>query len=186
MDTWNLEIINLLNKIRINSITLSNRHRNIALQYQSVSKYFDIPIIILSTFSSSASGIIYMPEEQKTQINLFISMWITIFTSIKLYLNITSNLNNEILLSREFYILSIDIYKNLNLRIENRPNGNDYLSECYSNYVKLCEKSNLSHKVKRDELLRIDKDIDDDESVISSYSSSSSLRNIILTEHNEV
>ena len=179
MDTWNVELIDILNKIRLNSITLSNKHRIIALHYQSISKWFDLPIIICSTFSASIGSITYMPDDDKTQINLFISMFITILTSIKLYLNITSNLNNEILLSREFYILSIDIYKNLNLRIENRPNGNDFLNECYSNYIKHCEKSSLTHKITRDELLKIDKDNDNDS--ISSISSTQSL-NIIMNE----
>lgn len=195
MDTWNAELIDILNKIRINSITLSNKHRIIALHYQSISKWFDLPIIVCSTFASSIGSITYMPTEDKAQINLFISMFITILTSIKLYLNITSNLNNEILLSREFYILSIDIYKNLNLRIENRPNGNDFLNECYSNYIKLCEKSNLTHKIKRDELLKIDKDEDDSVSSVSSSSSLNTLTsprnppsrlNILITERDEI
>ena len=185
MDTWNQEIINILNKIRLNSITLSNKHRNIALSYQSFSKYFDIPVIIFSTFSSSVSGITYMKsEEDKSQINLFISMVITILTSVKLYLNISSNLNSEISLSTDFYILSVDIYKNLNLNINNRPNGNDYLNECYSNYIKLCEKSNLTNKMKRDELLKIEDD-EDDNSVYTINSNLSTPRNIIITQNNE-
>lgn len=182
MDTWNAELIDILNKIRINSITLSNKHRIIALHYQSISKWFDLPIIVCSTFASSIGSISYMPDGDKAQINLFISMFITILTSIKLYLNITSNLNNEILLSREFYILSVDIYKNLNLRLENRPNGNDFLNECYSNYIKLCEKSNLMSKLRKDELLKIDQRDDD---TLSSNSSSSNF-NILITERDEV
>lgn len=185
MDTWNQEIINILNKIRLNSITLSNKHRNIALSYQSFSKYFDIPVIIFSTFSSSVSGITYMKsEEDKSQINLFISMIITILTSVKLYLNISSNLNSEISLSTDFYILSVDIYKNLNLNVNNRPNGNDYLNECYSNYIKLCEKSNLTNKMKKDELLKIEDD-DDDNSIYTINSNLSTPRNIIITQNNE-
>lgn len=184
MDTWNPEIINILNKIRLNSITLSNKHRSIAISYQSFSKYFDIPVIVFSTFSSSISGISYMKsDEDKSQINLFISMIITILTSIKIYLNISSNLNSEISLSTDFYILSVDIYKNLHLKVENRPNGNDYLNECYSNYIKLCEKSNLTNKMKRDELLKIEDNTDDTMSEMSMSSSSS--RNIIISEFNE-
>ena len=183
MDTWNLELINILNKIRINSITLSTKHRNTALYYQNISRYFDVPIIICSTFASSIGSISYMPSDDKNQINLFISMWITILTSIKLYLNITSNLNNEIALSRDFYILSVDIYKNLNLRIENRPDGTTYLNECYSQYIKLTEQSQLYAKIKRDELLKIDQENDDD--TMSQSSSSSSLSSIVVTERHE-
>lgn len=175
---WDFQTISLLNKIRLNSIILSNKHRLIGLYYQKISRYFDVPIIILSTFSSSIGSIDYMPDGDKGQINLFISMMITIMTSIKLYLNITSNLNQEIELSREFYILAIDIFKHLNL-VNNRPVAHDYLNECYSQYIKLTEKSNLHNKIKKDELLRLD---DDDN--MSSSSSSSSL-NVIITEQNE-
>ena len=183
MDNWNLEIINILNKIRLNSITLSNKHRNTALYYQNISRYFDVPIIICSTFSSSIGSISHMESDNKNQINLFISMFITILTSIKLYLNITSNLNNEVALSRDFYILSVDIYKNLNLRVDDRPDATIYLNECYSQYIKLTEQSHLYTKIKRDELLKIDKE--DDDETMSSSSSSSSLSSIVMTDRHE-
>ncbi len=173
MDSWNPEAVSILNKIRINSITLSNKHRLMALNYQSLSKYFDIPVIVISTFSSSMSGISLMQDSYKNQTALFLSMFITILTSIKLYLNITNNLNSEILLSREFYILSVDIYKTLNLRVEDRhTNAIEYLNESYGMYIKLCEKSSLSHKMKKDELLKIDIENDCDDSMSSSSSSS--------------
>ncbi len=175
---WDFQTVSLLNKIRLNSIILSNKHRLIGLYYQKISRYFDVPIIILSTFSSSIGSIDYMPEGDKGQINLFISMMITVMTSIKIYLNVATNLNQEIELSREFYILAIDIFKNLNLT-KNRPDAHDYLNECYSQYIKLTEKSNLHNKIKKDELLKLD----DDDS-ISSNSSSSSL-NIIINDTNE-
>jgi hypothetical protein len=182
MDNWNFELIRILEKIRLNSIILSNKHRLIAIYYQSISKYFDIPVIILSTFSSSIGSISYMPNDDKAQINLFISMFITILTSIKLYLNLTNNLNNEISLAKEFYLLSIDIYKTLNVRVENRPDANTYLNECYNTYTKLTESSSLYSKIKRDELLKIDNE--DDLETMSSSSSSSSL-NIIINDKNE-
>jgi hypothetical protein len=183
MDNWNFEIINILNKIRLNSITLSTKHRNTALYYQNISRYFDVPIIICSTFASSIGSISYMPSDDKNQINLFISMFITILTSVKLYLNITLNLNNEVALSRDFYILSVDIYKNLNLRVNDRPDATTFLNECYSEYIKLTEQSQLYAKIKRDELLKIDRE--DDDETMSSSSSSSSLSSIVITDRNE-
>jgi len=172
---WNVEMINILNKIRLNSITLSNKHRMIALQYQSISKYFDIPIIVCSTVSSSLGSLEYIPTNEKSSITLFISMFITILTSIKLYLNITSNLNNEISLSRDFYILSVDIYKNLNLLEKDRPNGKQFLNDSYNQYIKLTEQSNLFNKIKKDELLVILPSSNGFDSISSLSSSSSDL-----------
>ena len=180
---WNQETKSILDKIRLNSIKLSNKHRATALSYEHVSRYFDIPIIILSTISSSLGSNKYVPDNDKESINLFISMFVTIATSVKLYLNITSNLNQEIALSREYYVLSIDIYKNLNLPIEIRPDPVQYLNECYSQYVKLIEQSTLNNKIKKDELLKIEYE-DDVSDTLSSSSSTSSFtpRNILITE----
>lgn len=180
---WNSETKNILEKIRLNSIKLSNKHRATALSYQHISKYFDIPIIILSTISSSLGSNKFVPDNDKESINLFISMFVTIATSVKLYLNITSNLNQEIALSREYYVLSIDIYKNLNLPLDIRPDPVQYLNECYSQYVKLIEQSTLNNKIKKDELLKVEM-IDDDSDTMSSSSSTSSMtpRNILITE----
>lgn len=188
---WAKETNNILEKIRLNSIKLSNKHRTSALSYQHVSRYFDLPIIVLSTLSSSLGSNSMIPNTEKDTITLLISMFVTIATSIKLYLNITSNLNQEITLSREYYVLAIDIFKNLNLPLDNRPDQNQYLNDCYSQYVKLIEQSTLNNKIKKDELLKIDT-IDDTCETLSSSSSTSSFqsypspRNIIITEQDEV
>ena len=52
---WSIEIEDILEKMRINSIILSNRHRRIFYEYKSYTKYFDIPVIIISVFGSSFS-----------------------------------------------------------------------------------------------------------------------------------
>ena len=47
-------------------------------------------------------------------------MLITILSSIKLYLNINDNLQSESDMSRKFYVLSLEIYKIINLPDEKR------------------------------------------------------------------
>ena len=47
-------------------------------------------------------------------------MLITIFSSIKLYLNINDNLQSESDMARKFYVLSLEIYKIINLPDETR------------------------------------------------------------------
>lgn len=181
---WNNETKIILDKIRLNSIKLSNTHRIIALSHKQKLNFFDIPIIIMSVISSSLGSNEYIREQEKNSITLFISMIITIMTSIKLYLNITSNLAQEITLSRDYYVLSIDIYKNLNLPMDMVPDQTQYLNETYNTYVKLIEQSTLNNKIKKDELLKIDK-YDDDNSSISS-NSSPKRNNIIITEYEEI
>lgn len=188
---WNESIKNILDKIRLNSIKLSNKHRTTALSYERVSRFFDLPIIIMSTVASSLGSNTLIREDEKASINLFISMIITILTSIKLYMNITSNMNQEIQLSRDYYVLSIDIYKNLNLPNEVRPDAQQYLNDCYSQYVKLIEQSTLNNKIKKDELIKVDIDDDDSSSSTSSIRSRLSMksvpsRNILITEIDEI
>lgn len=186
MSEWNQEITSLLDKIRLNSITLSSKHRTSALQYQQISRYFEVPIIIMSTMSASLGSFEYVPDTYKASISLFISMTITILTSIKLYLNITSNLNNEIVLSREFYVLSCNIGKTLHLQVKDRPEGKQFLNESYNQYIKLTEQSNLFNKLKKDELLKITNSFDDETmSILTTSTSSSDLPSIIRTDHHE-
>ena len=47
--SWSYEVETLLEEIRANSVTLSNRHRTNFLEYKSLSKYYDLPIIVVST-----------------------------------------------------------------------------------------------------------------------------------------
>jgi hypothetical protein len=54
-------------------------------------------------------------------------MLITILSSIKLYLNINDNLQSESDMARKFYVLSLEIYKIINLSDEKRGiNSSDF------------------------------------------------------------
>ena len=39
---WNVEVMSILDKIRINSILMSDKHRKRFLEFKSISKYFEI------------------------------------------------------------------------------------------------------------------------------------------------
>ena len=54
-NNWNQAVDSLLDKIRLNSIMLASKHIKNHLYYLNCSKYFEIPVIILSVFSSSFS-----------------------------------------------------------------------------------------------------------------------------------
>ena len=108
---WNNELVNILDKIRINSLYLSERHRRRFLEFKSFSKWFDLPIIVCSVFSSSFGSLAAIPSQQTQMITTSISMFIAVITSIKLYLNLANNINEEVGLSKDFYILSVSIFK---------------------------------------------------------------------------
>ena len=119
-------------------------------------------------------------------------MAIAISTSIKLYLNLAALITQEVLLSKEFYSLAIEIMKVLSLReIDRNIDGIVFLNECYNKYKQLVEASTLlKTSIRRDELVRI-KHIDTSYmsgSDTASFSSEDSPKsqNILVHEHNEL
>lgn len=185
---WNNEIISLLDKIRINSYTLSEKHRRRFVKFTSLSKYFDLPVIVCSVFSSSFASLGSVPTNKSQMITTAISMFIAVITSVKLYLNLSNNINDEIALSKEFYILSVSIFKILQLKEEDRHIPPlEFLNQSYNQYIKLIEQSSLlRHTLKKDMLINIDIKKYLESSTPSSSSSIGSFENIIITTSTEV
>ena len=160
-NTWNADILNLLEKVRKNSIILSEYHRKRFYHFKSFTKYFDLPVLVFSSigasFSVGSQG--YIKQEDISLTSCIIGLLISIITSIKLYLNIEDSMMNELKMSKDFYTLSIDIYKALHLRPEDRgEDGLNYLNKKYASYTKLVENSNLlKRRFKTDNLAEIDK-----------------------------
>ena len=188
---WNDEMMEILNKIRINSILMSDKHRKRFLEFKSISKYFDLPVIVCSVFSSSFGSLGSVPSEQSQLITTSISMFIAVITSIKLYLNLANNINEEISLSKDFYILSVSIFKITHLKECDRGvEPLQFLNDCYGQYIKLIEQSSLLRKnIKKDELTKLEvrNYFDGSNSSLSSNSSSdNSPKSIIITTSTEV
>jgi len=169
MEEWTDDIINILQRIRINSTALNKKHVSRYIYYNSISKYFDIPIIIFSVFSSSFTSLDVIASYYNTIITTSISMIITILSSIKLYLNLSNNINDEIQLSKAYYILSINIYKNI---IMKQGNPKIFLEETFGEYTKLIEQSSILYKNIHKDLLTINEYFKDE--LTSSNSNASS------------
>ena len=105
METWNDEIIKILNNNRVNSLNMSEYHRRNFFYFKNLSNYFDIPVIITSCLSGSFSvgASPYLDQGYISLILCISSMFITILGSIKLYLNINDNLQSESDMARKFY-----------------------------------------------------------------------------------
>ena len=159
-NNWTEEVNNILEKIRKNSIELSNRHRLNFYEYKGYSKYFDIPIIIVSVLSSSFSvgATSFLNQELVSVSTCGISMLVAILTSVKLYLQLDENIKKEFEMSKSFHTLALDLYMVLNLKTDQRNgDGLEFLNKKYSDYIKLIESSNLLRKhLKKDFLLEIE------------------------------
>lgn len=174
---WTPDIIEILKKIRINSFLMSVKHKEIYQENKSCSQYFDLPTIVLSIFSSSLMSFNSVPLEKKIIVNTSISMFIAILTSIKLYLNLNTTIQDSETLSHQFYLLSINIYKILELSdINKKCDGIQFLNDSYNEYIKLLDSSALLKKSLRCDALTDDmKLINKNGSVVSSNNSLNSL-----------
>ena len=161
---WSLEVEELLEKLRINCVNLSEYHRKRYYHFKGYGKYFRLPLIILASVNATASvGLQPLMEQQIISgITCLIGMMMGIIGSIELYLGIQTSMELELKQSKEFYSISIDLFKMLSLRRENRnEDGKDYLNKRYGDYIKLCEASNLlRRKLLVDTLTEINEKLD--------------------------
>ena len=74
MESWNDEIIKILNNVRVNALMLSEYHRKNYFSYRELSKWFDVPIIITSTLAGSFS-VGASPYLLRSRINKRCKLW---------------------------------------------------------------------------------------------------------------
>lgn len=153
---WSDDIENVLGKIRENCILMSDYHKTRYYYFKGLLKYFRIPTIILSAANSVFSVGLqpYMQQETISLITCMIALFVGVINSIELFLAIQSTMEQELTTSKDFYILSIDIYKILLLHRNHRSiDGKTFLDDKYSIYCKLFEGSQLMNKEINDRLV---------------------------------
>jgi hypothetical protein len=164
MMDWTEDIDNVLNSIRLNCVILSKAHKNRYFELKDNLKWYRLPVIILNGANSIIS-VGLQPYASQGAISLttsLISLTCGIIGSIELYFGIQKRLENDLISQRDYYLLSIDIYKTLSLEKKNRPiPAKDYLEKSYNIYTKLIESSSPLIKKLNDKLLNIKLDVDD-------------------------
>lgn len=143
---WSSDIENVLEQIRVNCVIMSKEHKTKYLFLKGILRYFRIPIILISSIASVASVGLqpYLDQPTISVITCLLSLTCGIIGSIELFLAIQSSMENELMASKDYYILSIEIFKVLTLDRENRSmDGKSFLETSYGTYVKLVENSNI-------------------------------------------
>ena len=157
---WSSDIEVVLEQIRINSVILSKEHKAKYLYLKGILRYFRVPVILISSIASVSSvGLqTYIDQQLISAITCLLSHTCGIIGSIELFLAIQSRMENELMASKDYYILSIEIFKVLTLDRENRSiGGKTFLEASYGTYVKLIENSNVIDNKISDRLAYIDK-----------------------------
>ena len=154
-DDWTEDIEKVLDRLRMNSVILSIQHKKRYFYLRNILQYFRLPVIIISGINSIVSVGLqpYLNQGTISMMTCLLALACSIIGSIELYLAIQKSMENELMASKDFYLLSIDLDKTLTLTTQHRPKpAKEYLEKKYGEYVKLFENSNLLPKKITDRL----------------------------------
>jgi hypothetical protein len=156
---WNEKIELVLNNIRTNSLYLSNKYKTRYFSLSNSIKFYRLPVIILSGINSIVSVGLekYIVQSALSLTTSLISLLCSIIGSIEIYLKINARMESDLISYTQFYLLSVEIYKTLQLSRENRyVPAKEYLEKIFNEYTKLIESSNPLETAIIDKLLPID------------------------------
>jgi hypothetical protein len=155
---WSPDIESVLENIRRNSVILSQEHKRNYFGLKENLKYYRLPVIVISGCNSICSVGLqpYIQQSIISMITCLLALVCSIIGSIELYLAIQKGMESELISQRDYYLLSVDIFKTLSLATEHRPiPAKEYLEKCYNTYCKLMESSNALAKKLEDTLCPI-------------------------------
>jgi len=178
MSTWDnaSDTERILEKIRINSVQMSNSHKAKYFMFKKLIKWFKVPTIVLSSIGSVSSvGLTaYLDQQHISALTCGLALFVSVLNSIEMFLKINESMEQELEHSKLYYNLSINIQKTLLLDRENRSvDASVYLERTYSEYVKLMEQSNLLSNV-QDKLTELPKKISTIKKMLKTKKSDSS------------
>jgi hypothetical protein len=143
---WSDDIESVCEAIRSNAVVMSQKHAKLYSYYSGQLKYYKIPVIIISGLNSViAVGLQpYLEQGIISGSNCLLALLCGIIGSIELFLGIQTSMETENAASKNFYLLSVNIFKALSLDRHRRSHpGKEYLEEVYTEYSKLYENSAL-------------------------------------------
>lgn len=142
---WSKDMDQILDKMRVNCYELSEYHSYQYKFYKDKIVWFRVPIIVLSGLNTFAAvgfrGI--TTTNNIAIITSVISLACGIITGVELFLNFQKKMEIELSSHKDYYKLSVEIYKMISLKPENRYiDGKAFLDEKFSVYEKLLQSSN--------------------------------------------
>jgi len=146
---WTDGIELALNEIKVRSFNNSDYHKQNYYFFKGYLKYFRIPTIVLSGMNSVFSVGLqpYLSQGIISVLCCSISLICGIIASVELFLGLQNMMEKELITSKEFYILSSDIFKTLSVERRYRSvDGKIYLDNIHTKYCNLIEQCNLLNK----------------------------------------
>jgi hypothetical protein len=143
------DIDTLLESIRLNSVTQASAHKRRYIILKSRLKFYRLPVICLSAINSvlCIALVPFMEQGIISLINSGLALSCGIIGSIELYLQINKQMEQTLISSKDFYVLSTDIYRYLKTARDNRNvAGTIFCDDIYNRYIKLVQSSLLLKK----------------------------------------
>jgi len=165
--TFTSDIESVCENVRINAVIMSDFHKRRYEYLKSYLKWFKIPQIFLSSLNVffSVGMNEFLTQNYISLLTMGVSMICGILNSLELFMEIEKTMSKELVVSKEFYILSTDIFKVLALERTNRiVDGKTFMDDIYNRYIKLYEQSNLLNKKIKDSLRPLVQDNSSDKS----------------------
>lgn len=156
---WTQDIDNVLNNIRVNALLLATKHKTRYFELKDSLKWYRLPVIVLNGANSIISVGLqsYTTQSVISITTSLIALICGIIGSIELYLGIQKRLENDLIAQRDYYLLSVDIFKTLSLSRHNRPiPAKDFLEKSYNTYQKLIESSDTLARRIDDQLIPLE------------------------------
>lgn len=144
-EQWTEGIFDVLDRIRVNCYELSEIHSYKYEYYKEVAKAYRIPIIVLSGINTFAAvGLDGALDPHAVGIiTSLISLACGIITAVELYLNVQKKMENELISHKDYYKLSLEIYKTIKIEADKRGvDGKTFLDDKFNAYEKLLQNSN--------------------------------------------
>jgi hypothetical protein len=144
VDGWSDDIELILNNILDNCNKLQREHKHQFIKLESSLKYFRIPLIILSSINSvfSVGLTTYLEQSLVSTLNCLISLMCACISSVELFLNIHTAMENSLSSYQAYKLLGIKVSSCLKLEREHRDkNSMGFLNEIISEYRNLFEQS---------------------------------------------
>jgi hypothetical protein len=157
-DKWSDDIEITLTNISSNSGLISEHHRERYEILINQLKFYKIPVIVISGINSifSVGLSAYIQQNVVSTLTCLLSLFVSVLSSIELYLSIQKKSEQELITYKSFYLLSVKINTMLSLEREHRQqDGDTFLSQILSEYESLFSNAIANGLGNQDKLVKL-------------------------------
>ena len=117
---WSRDIETILDSIRQNALLMNEEHKKRYIVLEGNLRYFRLPVIVIAGVNSVVSVGFqpYLDQQTISAVTCLLSLTCGIIGSIELYLAIQNQMESELLVCKDYYLLTTRIFATLSLDVE--------------------------------------------------------------------